>query len=183
MLACGGLILTGALYLLAQLSVQTGSGDLFWPLNVRSMGTVMMFLPLQLSAIGPIPKRDVAAATGFFNLTRQLGGSIGVALLATLLARREAYHREVLVSNLSASAGATLERWSLYTQAMLAKGFPLAEAKQKALAMLDGVVGQQAAILSFNDTFWATAVLIVVSLPLVLLLGKPAQGMSASAGH
>jgi hypothetical protein len=60
-----------------------------------------MFLPLSLAAIGPIPRQDVAKATGVFNLTRQLGGSIGVAVLSTVLDHRSAFHRAVLVAHTS----------------------------------------------------------------------------------
>src|SRR5262249_60494334 len=96
LLAVGGVGLVVALVMLARLSPQTGEVDLFWPLIVRAFGTVFMFLPLSLATIAPIPKQDMAAATGFYNLTRQLGGSIGVAVLATLLSDRTAFHRAVL---------------------------------------------------------------------------------------
>ncbi len=183
------LIVTGAVTLLVSmrmfslLSPQTGGDELFWPNIVRGFGTVLMFMPLQLAALGSIPKQDVAAAAGFFNLTRQLGGSVGVALLTTLLDKREAFHRAVLTEKLVPSDPHTLERLAAYTQAMLARGFPIDEAKQKALALLDGVVNVQSAVLSFGDTFWATAALILASLPLVLLLGKPAKGASAMPAH
>ena len=183
LLTGGALVLISALAMLVRLSPSTGGDDLFRPLIVRSVGTVLMFLPLQLAALGPVPREDVASATGFFNLTRQLGGSIGVALLTTLITRREAFHHAVLVEKMAVNDTGTLERVAAYTQLMLSRGFPLAEAKQKALAMLDGAVSLQAAVLSFGDTFWATAALVVVSLPLVLLLGKPPKGMKVSAGH
>jgi DHA2 family multidrug resistance protein len=57
------------------------------------------------------------------------------------------------------------------------------EAKQKVLALLDGSVNLQAAVMAFGDTFWATAALIVISLPLVLLLGKAERGAKLDAGH
>jgi DHA2 family multidrug resistance protein len=183
------LIVTGAVTLLVSmrmfslLSPQTGGDELFWPNIVRGFGTVLMFMPLQLAALGSIPKQDVAAAAGFFNLTRQLGGSVGVALLTTLLDKREAFHRAVLTEKIVPSDPHTLERLAAYTQAMLARGFPIDEAKQKALALLDGAVNVQSAVLSFGDTFWATAALILASLPLVLLLGKPARGGSAMPAH
>jgi len=142
-----------------------------------------MFMPLQLAALGAIPKQDISAAAGFFNLTRQLGGSIGVALLTTLLDKREAFHRAVLAEKLAPSDPHTFERLAAYTQAMLAKGFPLELAKQKALALLDGVISIQAAVLSFGDTFWATSALILVALPLVFLLGRPPKGSSAMPAH
>jgi DHA2 family multidrug resistance protein len=142
-----------------------------------------MFMPLQLAALGSIPKKDISAASGFFNLTRQLGGSVGVALLTTLLDKREAFHRAVLVEKMPPGDPHTLERLAAYTQAMIAKGFPLELARTKALALLDGVINMQAAVLSFGDTFWATSALIFFALPLVFLLGKPTAGAGAGMGH
>ena len=77
----GACILVFAVHQLSGLTSQTGADDFFWPLIIRSFGTVLMFLPLNMATLGPIPKKDIAKASGFFNLTRQLGGSIGVALL------------------------------------------------------------------------------------------------------
>jgi MFS transporter, DHA2 family, multidrug resistance protein len=182
-LVIGATILTTSLFMLARLEAQTSADDLFWPLIVRAFGTVLMFMPLTLAALGPIPKEDTAAATGLFNLTRQLGGSIGVALLTTLLAQRQAFHRGVLTEHLSASDPNVIARVNAYTQALVAKGTPLGIAKDQALAMLDGIVNREAAVLSFGDTFYATAALLIVTLPLVFLLGKPAKGAKLDAGH
>jgi MFS transporter, DHA2 family, multidrug resistance protein len=183
LIVIGAVTLLVSMRLFSTLSPQTGGDDLFWPNIVRGFGTVLMFMPLQLAALGSIPKQDVAAATGFFNLTRQLGGSVGVALLTTLLDQREAFHRAVLAEKIVPSEPHTLERIAAYTQAMLARGFPMEEAKQKALALLDGAVNLQSAVLSFSDTFWATAALIFCALPLVLLLGKPAKSANAMPAH
>jgi MFS transporter, DHA2 family, multidrug resistance protein len=169
--------------MLSRLSPDTGEGDLFAPLLVRAIGTTFMFLPLQIAALGPVPKKDVAAATGLFNLTRQLGGSIGVALLTTLLSHREAFHRAILVEKMASNAPGALDRLATYTQAMLAQGFPLDQARDKATALLDGVVSLQSAVMSFGDTFWSVAMLVVCSLPLVLLLGKPPKGAKVEMGH
>jgi MFS transporter, DHA2 family, multidrug resistance protein len=182
LLVAGAAIIVSALLQLNQLSPLTGTGDLFWPLIVRSFGTVMMFLPLSMATLGPVPKEDVSAATGFYNLTRQLGGSIGVALLTTLLAERQAFHRAVLVEKLAATGPATLERLGALAAGFMSRGFDAGAARDRALTVLDGGVRVQAAVMSFNDTFWATAVLFVVSLPLVLLLGKRGSA-SVSAGH
>jgi DHA2 family multidrug resistance protein len=183
LLTGGTLILISALMLLARLTPQTGGNDLFWPLIVRSIGTVFMFLPLQLAAIGPIPKRDVASATGFFNLTRQLGGSVGVALLTTLVSQREVFHHAVLSEKLTSNGVAALERVQAYTQALVARGIPLTEAKQSALALLDHTVNQQAAVMAFNDSFWLTGILVLATLPLIVLLGRPSRGAVVSSGH
>ena len=178
----GACTLLVAMRMFSVLSPQTGGDDLFWPNIVRGFGTVLMFMPLQLAALGAIAKKDISAAAGFFNLTRQLGGSIGVALLTTLLDKREAFHRAVLAEKIVPNDPHTLERVAAYTQAMLARGFPLEEAKQKAMALLDGIVNMQAAVLSFGDTFAATSALLFLALPLVFLLGKPPKGAEAMAG-
>jgi DHA2 family multidrug resistance protein len=182
LLVCGALILVLAIHQLAGLNPQTGSDDLFVPLLVRSFGTVCMFLPLSMATLGPIPKQDIASATGFYSLTRQLGGSVGVALLTTLLDRRQVFHRSVLIEHLGAGDPGTLDRVAALTHNFVAKGFGAAEAHARALALLDGAVNQQAAVLSFGDTFWATGALILISLPLVLLLGK-SRGRAVAADH
>ncbi|AUX34707.1 MULTISPECIES: DHA2 family efflux MFS transporter permease subunit [Sorangium] len=182
LLVAGGLILLVALFQLHQLTPVTGAGDLFWPLIIRSFGTTLMFLPLSMATLGPLPKRDIAAATGIYSLTRQLGGSVGVAVLTTVLADRQAFHRAILVSHMGASDPTTVERVAAYTSAFAAKGFDLTDARNKALHVLDGIVNLQAAVMSFNDTFWVTAVLVIATLPLVFLLGK-GRGGPVSAGH
>jgi len=182
-LVAGGLILVVSLAWLGQLSPVTGSHDLFWPLMVRAIGTVLMFLPLNLSTIGPIPKEDVAKATGIFNLTRQLGGSIGVALLSTVLDRRMMFHRNVLTSHLPANDPQVVERVHQLTQLYMSKGASETVAHAQALTTLDGLVQQQASVLSFNDTFYIVAGLVLVFLPLVFLLGKPPKDASLADLH
>lgn len=182
-LASGGLVLVCALYSLNSLSPQTGGAELFWPLVVRAAGTTLMFLPLNLATLGSIPKHEVGAATGFFNLTRQLGGSIGVALLATLLSQREAFHRAVLVEKLGASDLEVLTRVQTLTHAFMARGVDAQQAHGQALSVLDQLVSAQAAVMSFADTFWAVALLVLLCLPLVLLLRKPESGTKVEMGH
>ncbi|HTA93000.1 MAG TPA: DHA2 family efflux MFS transporter permease subunit, partial [Polyangiaceae bacterium] len=121
-LVTGALILVFAVHQLSNLTSQTGSEDFFWPLIIRAIGTVCMFLPLNLATLGPIPKKDIAKASGFFNLTRQLGGSIGVALLTLLLTQRQAFHRAVLVEKMASGDPAVVDRLHGLTGAFMAKG-------------------------------------------------------------
>jgi DHA2 family multidrug resistance protein len=182
-LATGGLVLVSALYAMNGLTPASGEDDLYWPLIIRAAGTVMMFLPLNLATLGSIPKHEVGAAAGFFNLTRQLGGSIGVALLTTLLSQRQAFHRAVLVEKLAASDTLVTARIDALTQGFVARGIDSAHAHSQALQLLDQTVSQQASVMSFADTFWATAVLVLCCLPLVLLLRKPATNAKLDMAH
>lgn len=183
LLVAGGLVLASGVLWLGQLSPATGSGDLFWPLNIRAFGTVLMFMPLSMASLGPIPKKDVAAATAFFNLTRQLGGSVGVALLTTILGQRTAFHRAMLMEHVNAANPLVSPRLDAMAGAFAARGTDLVAAKSRALLLMDGSVRLQSSVLAFNDTFLVTAALIVVTLPLVLLLGKPPAGTVVDAGH
>ncbi|HVH42059.1 MAG TPA: hypothetical protein VM925_06935, partial [Labilithrix sp.] len=139
-------------------------------------------VPLSMASLGPVPKEDVGAATAFYNLTRQLGGSVGVALLSTLLGTRATFHRSVLVEHLSSTDPNVQARVAGMTAGFAAKGADLASAKQQALTMLDGATRLQGSVLAFNDTFFVTALLVLASIPLVLLLGKPKAGVKVDAG-
>ena len=182
-LVLGGLGLVVSLAWVGRLSPTTGEPQLFWPLMVRAAATPLMFLPLNLATLGPLPKEDVGAATGFFNLTRQLGGSIGVALMSTILDHRMAFHRSTLVEHVVAGDPNTVERVNMLAHVFSSRGASEASAHASALATLDGMVQRQASVLSFNDTFFVTSVLVLCFLPLVMLLGKPAKGAPAPEAH
>lgn len=153
------------------------------PLIVRSFGTVLMFLPLSMAALGSIPKKDVAAASGIYNLTRQLGGSVGVALLTTLLGTRQPFHTAVISEKLVVTDPDVQSRLAMLTNGMLAKRVDLVTAKQRALTFLDGSVRMQSAVLAFDDTFWVTAVLVLCSISLIFVLGKPAKNAVVADAH
>ncbi len=179
----GACVVVSSMTALARLTPTTGQEDLFWPLMIRGFGTVFMFLPMSMAVLGPIPVKDISAATGLYNLTRQLGGSIGIAILTTMLSSRQAFHRAVLVEKLGVSDFSTQQRLQQLTAGFRASGSDLASAKGRAIAVLDGAVQLQSAVLSFNDTFYFGAAAFVVAMPLLFLLGKGKPGAPVDAGH
>ncbi|MEG4110094.1 DHA2 family efflux MFS transporter permease subunit [Microcoleus sp. S13_C5] len=168
---------------LAKITPQTGTDDLFWPLIWRGATTVLMFLPLSLATLGSIPKEDVSAGSGFYNLTRQLGGSIGIAILTSLLAQREAFHRAILLAKLTPYDPETTERLSALTGFFQSRGSDATTAQQQALAALSQLVNTQAAVLSYADIFRFVGIVFLCSLPLLLFLGKGGAGAKAPAAH
>jgi DHA2 family multidrug resistance protein len=177
----GSVLVIASLYWLSHMNPQTNEDELFWPLIVRGFGTVMMFLPMSMATFGAVPVKDVSKATGLYNLTRQLGGSIGIAVLTTVLSSRNAFHRSVLVEKLGVSDVATAERLRMMTSSFVAKGFDPASAKQQALAVLDGTVNLQASVMSFADSFWLVSAVFLFTMPLILLLGKVKPGSRPGA--
>lgn len=174
---------TAVMFELAKITPQTGTEDLFWPLIWRGATTVLMFLPLSLATLGSIPKQDVSAGSGFYNLTRQLGGSIGIAILTTLLAQREAFHRAILLAKLTPYNPETSQRLNALTGLFQSRGFDAATAQQQAIASLSQLVNTQAAILSYADIFRFVGIVFLCSLPLLLFLGKGGAGAKAPAAH
>ena len=173
LIAVGSAILAGTMFWMRTImSPQTGADDFFWPMIVRGAATVSMYLPLTLATIGPIPRKDVSKASGIYSLMRQLGGSVGIAVLTMLLTDRNAYHRAVLVEKLGITSALAQGRLAQLTAGMVARGADLTSAALRARALLDGSVSVQAAVLSFGDIFFVVGVVIFGTLPLVFLLGS-----------
>jgi DHA2 family multidrug resistance protein len=182
-LASGATILGVAVMWLGKLTVTTGADDLFWPMLIQRFGTVLMFVPLSMVSLGSIPKKDIAASTALYNLTRQLGGSVGVAALTTILGSRQTFHRSAIIEHLSATDPSVQARVQMMAGGFMAKGQDATTAKQTALALLDGSARLQSAVLAFNDTFFITAVMVLVTIPVILFLGKPQAGARAADAH
>lgn len=180
LIAIGSSVLITSLVALSHISYQTSAEDLLWPLILRGAGTVMIFLPVSIATFASVPRAEVSAASGFYNLTRQLGGSVGIAILTTVLAKRESFHRAILVEHLSANDPATQQRLATLAGGFMAKGADPTTAHSQALAVLDRSVSVQSSVISFGDTFHIVAVLFVVSLGLLVFLGS-GKGAKASA--
>lgn len=183
LIGLGAVGTTAVMFDLARITPQTGTDDLFMPLIWRGATTVLMFLPLSLATLGSLPKADVSAGSGFYNLTRQLGGSIGIAILTTLLAQREAFHRAVLLSKLTPYDPETSQRLAALTNLFQSRGSDAVTAHQQAIASLSQLIDTQAAVLSYADIFRFVGVVFLCSLPLLLFLGKGGSGAKAPAAH
>jgi len=179
----GASILIFTMWWLSHLTPTTGTGDLQGPLILRGVGTVFMFLPLSIATIGPLPKKDIPAATGFYNLTRQLGGSIGVAFLTSFLVNRQAFHTDALKPALSATSPLVQQRLAMMSNAFQARGMTPELAHDGAVKMLDGSLRMQAAVMSYGDTFVLVGAFVLVSLPLILLLGKGGKMGGGAGAH
>jgi len=183
LITAGSIITTGVMFSLASINPDTGSGDLFWPLVFRGLGSAMMFLPLSIATLGSLPKNLVPAASGFYNLTRQLGGSLGIAILTTMLSRREASHRATLVEHLSPLSHAAMSRLDALTAFFQRLGASAHDARYQAISVLDRIIDGQAALKAFDDLFTYVGIAFLVTLPLVLFLGGGGDKTAAAEAH
>ncbi len=194
LIGCGALMTAGTAFLLADINPSTGTSSLFWPLILRGLGSVTMFVPLSLATLGSLPKSDISAGSGFYNLTRQMGSSIGIALITTMLAHREAVHRAILVEKISPMGGgpatqmqtfgpALASRLQLFDFSFILHSADPVRAQHQALQMVDHTINGQATLLSFADVFSYVGVAFVLTLPLLFLLGQGRNREAAAAAH
>ena len=157
--------------------------QLFWPNIVRALGQALVMAPLSAVATSGIEAENAGSASGLFNMTRNLGGAVGIAMLQTLLTKREQYHSNVLVQSVSLLEQATRARIEKLTQYFVNHGIvDPAEATHRAVVVIGKVVQKQAFILAFSDTFYLLGAALIVALIAALLLKKPAT-LAGSGAH
>lgn len=177
----GACILSYSMFLHAGFTLDTGRGDMFWPIALRGFGTGCMFVPLTTAAMAGLHGRDLGQGAAIFNLSRQLGGSMGIAALATLLTRYRAVYGAHLSEHLGSGDPEVLHRLGTLTQAFRAAGADSTTAATRALAVLDRTTQGQATLLAFEQLFRLVGVVILAIIPLVFLLRKPKGGMPGGA--
>ena len=183
LLAVGVVSFAVGCYGLSHLTAQTGTGDVFWPLMGRGLSLGFLFIPMTVASLGSLKPSEIGEGSGFINLTRQLGGSVGIAAFSTLLTRRQDFHRASLTEHLN-HGNPIVQSWLQGAQANLtAHGYSATAAVSGALGQLNGLVAQQAAILSFNDAFLMIAAAFLLALPVVFVFQKSAGAVDTSAAH
>jgi DHA2 family multidrug resistance protein len=148
--------------------------QLFWPNIVRAIGQALVFAPLSAVATAGIEAENAGSASGLFNMMRNLGGAVGIAMLQTFLTKREQYHSNVLTQSVSLLEQATRTRIEQLTQYFMNHGVAdHADAAHRAVVAIGRIVQKQAYILAFSDTFYLLGVALIVALLAALLLKKP----------
>ncbi|UGY28609.1 multidrug efflux MFS transporter [Bradyrhizobium septentrionale] len=150
--------------------------QLFWPNVVRAIGQALVMAPLSAVATAGIEMENAGSASALFNMMRNLGGAVGIAVLQTLLTKREQYHSNVLMQSVSVLEQATRTRIEQMTQYFMNHGVAdQAAAAHRAIAAIGNVVQKQAYILAFSDTFYLLGVALIIALAATLFLKKPGQ--------
>ena len=171
----GACLFLVSMWLLSILTLDAGRGDLFWPLVLRGVGLGLIFVPLTNASMAELSMREIPQGTGMFNLTRQLGGSLGIAIMATLLTRFTVEAKTTLAENVTTMGAQSLARVDMLTRAMIGRGASPLVAHQQALAIIDRQVGAQASVLAFSKIYLLSGALLIAALPLLFFFrtGKP----------
>jgi DHA2 family multidrug resistance protein len=151
-----------------------GSDQLFWPNVIRAAGQALAFAPLSAVATASIEAENAGSASALFNMMRNLGGAIGIAVLQTFLSKREQYHSNMVTQSVSMLEQATRTRIQALTQYFVNHGvLDLADASHRAVVAIGQIVQKQAFVLAFSDTFYLLGVTLILALMATLLLRKP----------
>jgi DHA2 family multidrug resistance protein len=161
------------LFQFSRLDLTAGYWDFFWPQFIQGMSLAMIFVPLTTVAMARIPREQMGNATSIFNLLRNVGGSIGIAGVTTLLERVGQTHMTTLNSHVTQFDPHTRMLYEGLKRTMMAHGAPAATAARQAYAMLYGMIARQAAMLSFVQVFRVLAVVFLMVLPLLLVMRRP----------
>lgn len=149
MLAIGMSLFILAVYLNAHMTSQWGFAELLVPQAVRGVGLMFCFLPANLIALGTLPPERLKNAAGIYNLMRNLGGAISIAMIGTLMNDRLHYHWNRLIEDVNATRPAVLHFLEAQTN-RLADLIP-GDAHHAALKLLAGLVQRQALVMTYND--------------------------------
>jgi DHA2 family multidrug resistance protein len=142
-----------------------------------------LFVPINTLVYAGVSPEKNNAVSGIVNLSRNMGGDVGIAFVTTLIVRRSQAHQATLVSHTSSFDPAFQGRLASITAALEHAGISAVDASHKALAALYAQTLQQAATLAYVDALRALAIATALMLPLLLLTQKPRGGASAPAGH
>ena len=169
LIVIGALLFLASMYTLSTMTLDAGQNDMFWPLILRGVGLGLLFVPLTGASMAGLPMHKLGQGTGLFNLMRQLGGSLGIAIMATMLSHQTKVYKALLTEHAGTYDPTTLERVGGLARGLQARGFDASSAKTMALTVLDRQIFAQASVMAFSKIYLISGVLLVSALPLLLL--------------
>ncbi len=154
--------------------------ELFVPQILRGASLMICMVPINNIALGMLPPPMIKNASGLFNLTRNLGGAVGLAVINTVLSERQTFHYERIAETVTWSRDAVSETMTTLTQAYSSLGDAAGTAALKAMS---GMVSQQAFLMSFADVFWLLTGLFTVLVLALYFVERPRPMAAGTGGH
>jgi DHA2 family multidrug resistance protein len=141
---------------------------------LQSAGLAFLFVPINTMAFATIDKQKMGSATGLINLARNIGGSSGIAIVTTILARRTQFHQSRLVSHLTPFDPAYAQALAGTAHTLVTHGVGAAQAAAQAQGMLYGMLLRDSTMLAFVDSFWLLGIIFLAVIPLMFFIKKVA---------
>ncbi|MEQ1505554.1 MAG: DHA2 family efflux MFS transporter permease subunit [Myxococcota bacterium] len=181
--AFGLIVFAASMYMMSRLDSRAGASDLLVPQILRGIGMGFCFVPLSVAAMARIPRAQMGQATGLFNLTRQIGGSLGIAWLASLLDSYRQTHQSHLVGYVTPYSDVVRQQIAATGAGLAARGIQ-GDPQALGARVMYGRVMKASAELAFRDMFLMIVALFLISVPLLMFLRRrdPATAPVAPGG-
>jgi DHA2 family multidrug resistance protein len=182
LVATGLLIFAGSCFMNLELDQNYAAPQLFWPDVVRALGQAIVMTPISAIAMVGITPAEAGAASGLFNMMRNLGGAIGTAAIETFFTKREQFHSAIISPHVSLLEPATRSRLTELQQYFMAHGFPdPTTALHRAIIAVGQTIRAQATIMGYADCFALLGIVVIVAILPVAFLRKGTS--SGGAAH
>ncbi|MCL5025866.1 MAG: DHA2 family efflux MFS transporter permease subunit [Chloroflexi bacterium] len=166
----GIVIVAYSTWQLSFINLATGDAELRWILIMRGAGMGFMMMPAMTAAMNTVPQHLVARASSLTNVLRQLFGSFGTAIVATILQMRQDFHQSMLAQTVTLDSPAVRSAVAAVQQTLIQHGASPAEAKAGAVLALGQQVAMGGAVRAFDDAFLLSAVVMLFALVPALFL-------------
>jgi DHA2 family multidrug resistance protein len=173
LIAIGVALFVLSMWDLGHLTTEAGESDVRFALIIRGAGLGFLFTPINNVAYASLKPSEAQQASGLINLSRQLGGSFGIAILATYVTVHTQVHRVDLLTNIYPGNPLVDQRLRVLTANLLSHGYGPDAAQRGAMALLDQETMRQASMLSYNDAWMLLLLTFICVAPAILLLRKP----------
>jgi DHA2 family multidrug resistance protein len=170
-----------AMWELSRFSLDVSNRNFWWPLMIQGASLGFVFVPLTTITNDSIPKERMGYATSIFNLMRNIGASIGIAMVTTVQFRAQQTHINVLGEHVNPMSMTAQQMFDAMKAYFISQGSSAATATQQAYESIWGMVQRQAAMLAYNDTFRFMGAMFVCMVPLLFLLRRPKPGKAGEA--
>ena len=179
MISLGFLITSIGLFHLSRLNLDISFSQAVWARILQASGLAFLFIPIQTVAYVGMPRQKSNAISGITNLSRNIGGSVGISLVTTLLARRAQYHQSVLSAHADGTSSAFRNLMSGTTNRLTALGSSQDQASHQAYGVLSNIIGRQAIFLSYMDVFFLLSIGAAILVPCVFIMKKARPSQAA----
>ena len=178
MVIAGLLCFAGSCLLDIDLTAQSVGHDFVWSQLLRGVGQMFCMMPLNQASMAAVTREESGDAAGIYNMARNLGGSVGLAVLGTFIDRRNSLHIDRLGETLNANSTQLQDRLGASAAGHFAQIGDAARAQLQALQELVLQIHVQASVMTFSETFYALAAALLLCIPLALMLKTPRPGQA-----
>jgi DHA2 family multidrug resistance protein len=171
LLCFGFSMLSLSAFLLSDINLQVSMASVIFPTVLNGVAISFIFVPLTTATMSQLKQQQIGSATGLYNLMLNLGGSIGIALVTTLVARGAQAHQALMVGHLTPTDPVFTQRLAAAQHALAQQTDPVT-ASHQAYGLIYGTLNAQAHLWAFVDTFRIFGLMVLCCLPLILLFKR-----------